>query len=110
MSIRRKGRRRIIVGGRRYTWYVAPDDDSPLLMLQIVSEDKYLILTCPLRTDPVYVISKGRCFQARPSNGLWNRYMLPFALPDAITPEFVAKLIVWATRHPAAIPVANRPI
>ena len=52
MSIRRKGRCRIIVEDRRYTWYVAPDDDSPLLMLQIVSEDKYLILTCPLRTDP----------------------------------------------------------
>ena len=44
MSISTKRRRKIIVGDRAYVWYVAPDDDSGYDVLNIVSDDKYLIL------------------------------------------------------------------
>ena len=105
MSIRAKGRRRIIVGDQTYLWYVALDADSPYRMLHILSEDKRLILSCPLRIQPAYAISKGRLFQGKATNGCWNRYVLPFAIPDEISLKFVEKLILWATLDHNASPV-----
>ncbi len=98
MSMRTKGRRKIIVGNQTYIWYVALDDDTPYNVLNIASDDKYLILSCPLQTKIAYVISKGRIFQTKETNGTWNRYLLPFNIPEMITPKFVKKLIVWATQ------------
>ncbi len=105
MSIRTKGRRKIIVGDQPYIWYVALDDDTGCNTLHIVSDDKYLILSCPLRTKIAYVISKGRIFQAKETNGLWNRYLLPFDIPEMITPKFVEQMIVWATQNTDAITI-----
>ena len=99
MSIRTKGRRKIIVRDQNYIWYVALDDDSPYNILHIVSDDKCLILSCPLQTKIAYVISKGRIFQAKGTNGVWNRYLLPFDIPDSITPGFIEKVIVWSTQN-----------
>lgn len=107
MSVSQKGRRSITVGEQQYIWYVAPDADSPYDMLQIISDDKSLILSCPLHTAAGYVISKGRIFQAKETNGLWNRYLLPFAVPEAITPKFVEAVIVWATQNTDAVPVTR---
>ena len=70
MSISTKRRRKIIVGDRVYVWYVAEDDDSAYDVLNIVSDDKYLILSCPLKTGTDYVISKGRVFQKKNTFGL----------------------------------------
>lgn len=105
MSISTKRRRRIIVRDKAYFWYVALDDESPYNILNIVSEDKYLILSCPLRTGKEYVISKGRVFQTKETDGCWNRYLLPFSIPDIITPRFVKELIVWSTGDTEAIPI-----
>lgn len=102
MSIRTKGRRKIIVGNQTYVWYVALDYDTPYNVLNIASDDKCLILSCPLKTKIAYVISKDRTFQAKETNGTWNRYLLPFDTPDIITPKFVEKLIVWATQSEKA--------
>ena len=107
MSIRTKGRRRITVKDILYIWYIAPDDDSPCDLLNIASDDKYLILSCPLGTDTPYVISKGRSFQSQKTNGCWNRYPLPFDLPEIITPKFVEKLILWATQKQGEQSVCN---
>lgn len=98
MSIRTKGRRKIIVEGQKYVWYVALDNDSPYNVLHIISDDKYLILSCPLLTKTEYVISKGRTFQTKETKGGWNRYLLPFHIPDIITPKFVEQLILWSTQ------------
>ena len=106
MSIRKKDRRKITVGDHNYFWYVAPDDDSAFNVLHIVSEDKCLILSCPLQTKTAYVISKGRIFQAKETDGTWNRYLLPFDIPDTITPGIVEKVIVWSTQTADAIPVS----
>ena len=65
MSIRSKGRRKIIVDSQTYLWYVALDDESPYNILNIVSDDKSYILACPLQTEKEYIISKGRMFQAK---------------------------------------------
>ncbi len=105
MSIRTKGRRKILVGGRKYIWYVGFEDPG-YDHLNVVSDDKYLILSCPLRTGKrPYVISKGRIFQTRRTSGHWERYLLPFDVPDAITPKFVEELIGWAVEGTEATPV-----
>lgn len=102
MSVCKKGRRKINVNNRQYIWYVEFDDDSPYHMLHISSEDKALILACPLEAETAYVISKGRVFQNKRTNGIWNRYVLPFPVPKAIIPSFVAQVIVWATMETGA--------
>jgi hypothetical protein len=107
MSIRTKGRRKIIVRDQTYIWYIALDDDSPYNILHIVSDDKCLILSCPLQTKIAYVISKGRIFQAKGTNGVWNRYLLPFEIPESITPSFVKKVIVWSTQNTDATPISR---
>ena len=100
-----KKRRKIIVGGQKYIWYVALDYDTEYKILHIVSDDKYLILSCPLRTKIAYVISKGRIFQTKRTGGVWNRYLLPFDIPDVITPKFVKKLIDWSVGNTYATPI-----
>jgi len=91
-----KGRRKINVDGRMFVWHVAEDFDSPYKLLQVASDDKKMILAVPLQTSEAYVISKGSIFQGNPTSGRWERYLLPFDVPDAITPGFVAELIRWS--------------
>lgn len=78
MGVRTKGRRKITVNGEKYMWYVALDCDSPYHILTIISEDKKLIITCPLKTEISYIISKGTTFQGKKTDGCWERYLLPF--------------------------------
>ena len=91
-----KGRRKIRVGDTEYIWYVEMDYDSPYHVLHIVSVDKHLILACPIDSETPYIISKGNVFQNKNTNGIWNRYLLPFDIPEIVTPSFVAKVITWA--------------
>ncbi len=97
MSVSSKGKRKITVCNKIYLWKVALDDESGYYALNIVSDDKYLIISCPLQTKTSYVISKGRVFQTKDTTGIWKRYLLPFNVPDTITPKFVEQLIVWST-------------
>ncbi len=106
--VRTKKRRRIVCGGRNYVWYVIADGDDydywervyinnwEMPFLHIISEDKRLILTLPLKPPKPYAVSKGREFQGKPTSGCWERYPLPFELPESVTPRFVAKVIEWA--------------
>ena len=105
MSVSSKGKRKINVCNKNYIWNVALDDDSGYYTLNIVSDDKYLVISCPLQIKTEYVISKGRIFQGKETNGCWNRYFLPFHIPEIITPKFVEQLIVWSTQNTSAIKV-----
>lgn len=64
--------------------------------LHVISDDKSLVLTIPLTAPKPYAVSKGRTFHGKPSSGRWERYLLPFSVPRAVTPRFVADLIDWA--------------
>lgn len=97
MAVSKKGRRKITVCEKEYIWYIEMDSDSPYHILNIISDDKQLILSCPLNTKTPYIISKGKIFQTTKTNGNWNRYLLPFCIPESITPAFVARVISWAT-------------
>lgn len=96
MGVRKKGRRKISVEDMEYIWYVEVDYDSPYHILHIVSDDKKLILACPIDAETSYLISKGKIFQNHGTSGAWNRYLLLFGVPQSITPLFVSKVIVWA--------------
>ena len=100
--IKTKGRRKITVAGKMYVWYVELDYDSPYYILNIISEDKLLIISCPVKTKTSYIISKGNIFQNKKTNGRWNRYLMPFSVPDIITPKFVADVICWANQSEKA--------
>lgn len=113
--VRKKGRRKLDVQGRRYVWYVLPGDsdrdywervssnDWGTPFLHIISEDKRLILTIPLNAPTPYVVSKGRAFQGKPTSGCWERYILPFDIPESVTPRFVAAVIEWAAEGDGAV-------
>ncbi len=113
--VRTKGRRKIAVQGRRYVWYVLSGDcdrdywervssnDWGTPFLHIISEDKRLILTIPLNAPTPYVVSKGREFQGKPTSGCWERYILPFDIPESVTPRFVAEVIEWAISGNGAV-------
>ncbi len=96
MGVRKRNRRKIVVDEKSYVWYVTQDYDSEYNLLNIVSEDKQLILSVPLKTDMTYIISKGKVFQNTKTSGRWERYELPIAITDAITPKTVAQIIKWA--------------
>ena len=106
MSVSTKGRRKIIVNEKVYVWYVKPDDDSPFHILNIISEDKKLIISCPLKIKTPYVISKGSMFQDKQTAGYWERYLLPFSIPEIITPQFISEVILWATQGEQTVKVA----
>ena len=105
MSINQKNRRKINVQNATYIWYVSLDSDSPYHILNIVSEDKNFFVSCPLESTTPYLISKGTLFQKQKTSGIWNRYLLPFSIPDIITPRFVSEIIVWATSGKNTVPV-----
>lgn len=106
MGVRRKSRRKIICGGKSYVWYVLAGDrdywthyylnDWETVFLHIVSEEKSLVLTISLSAPKPYAVSKGRVFQGKPTSGRWECYFLPFGIPRAVTPRFVAEVIAWA--------------
>lgn len=63
------------------------------------SEEKYIWVSGEKGdgdSETPYIISKGKVFQNRNTNGIWNRYLLPFDIPEIVTPSFVAKVITWA--------------
>lgn len=117
MAVRSKSRRKLVCGGKKYVWYVLAGDrdywtrvaeggsgwawETPFL--HIISEDKALVLTIPLNAPKAYVVSKGRVFQGKKTSGCWEKYILPFALPEAITPKIVSEIIMWAERGESTV-------
>ena len=100
MAVSRKGRRRIIVGGRLFMWSLHDEDIN---QLHVVSDDKLINLrygwqhSLPLGERYVDVLGSG--FAGLPA-GLrgWARVLAP-DWPDASyagSPAFVRKLILWA--------------
>lgn len=109
--VRKKNRRKITCGGRNYVWYVLGgdgdywDNNRETPFLHIISEDKTLVLAIPLDAPIPYAVSEGRLFQGKPKSGCWERYLLPFKLPEAITPKVAADIINWAENGEGAVKV-----
>ena len=95
VSVNKKCRRTIIVDDRTFVWYIAEDDESDHLILNIISNDKKIICSVPMDTPTAYLISKGNELQGKKTSGRWERYRLPFDIPKMITPGFVSEVIQW---------------
>lgn len=97
MGVLQKGRRKIIVNGKLFVWYISKDGDSfDRNILHIVSEDKNIILDYPLSADKPYIVSKGKLFKGNKADGCQRRYLLPFPNSGIITPKYAAQLISWS--------------
>lgn len=98
MGISKKGRRSIVYKSQAFVWWVGKDEEScDEIWLNIVSDDKNIILSYRVGEGGFYVISKGRIFQGKKTSGSWERYSYPMKSPPlVITPGFVKEMIAWA--------------
>jgi hypothetical protein len=97
MAVRKKGRRKLTVGDRRFVWYVGLGRDAPVDVLLVISEDKHLIVWYQLgRADPTLLV-KGRDFAGVPyADGCPRRFECPrWETGGAITPAAVRRLVDW---------------
>ena len=99
MGVSKKGRRTLRYKGIEFLWWVAPDeDDCDKIYLNIVSEDKSIILSYNVGDGGCFVVtSKGRVFQGHKTSGNWEAYGIPFQEPLMIvTPRDVERFVEWA--------------
>lgn len=98
MGVSKKGRRSIVYKSQTFVWWVGEDDEScGEIWLNIVSEDKNVVLSYRVGEGDYYVVSKGRIFQGKKTSGYWERYAYPMKSPPmVITPDFVHRMISWA--------------
>ncbi len=94
MAVRTKGRRKIVVDGRHYIWYVTERHDTGGDELRVVAGDKSIHATYPMlsRFPLVFLSGKGIAEDFRHH---WVRCPR-FEIESAITPQSVKNLIQWA--------------
>ena len=99
MGLLKKRRAKLVAHGRLYLWWVCPDEDSPDLLLRVVSDDRHFAVAYSLgqaaaRQRP-FVVVQGREFP-HVEGGCWRRVVCPRWNDDAtITPRFVRRLVDW---------------
>ena len=98
MGVSKKGRRRVEYKNQIYIWWVAKnEDDEDKVWLNIISEDKNIILAYRVGEGDFFTVSKGRVFQGEKTSGCQERYWYPMKEPPmVITPTFVYELIAWS--------------
>lgn len=70
------------------------EDSCDEIWLNIVSEDKSIVLGYRVGEGDFFVISKGRLFQGKTTSGRWETYEYPMSgPPTVVTPAFVRTLI-----------------
>ncbi len=117
MAVRTRGRRKIVVDGRRYIWFVAKPSDYMHIYwnyeLRVVSEDKQLYIIYPLNPHTAHIISiyegidipahdePPLVFVSGKEIGTMPHYDIKYRCPrferddGAITPQSVKDLIQW---------------
>ena len=112
MGIAKKKRRKIVVNGRDFFWYIAEDDDSfpptvlnnlhevnDLHALNVISEDKKFIVRYHLgqeNPDTRHLTVIGEEFAGQNYHGSWRRFKCPrWGSRDTVTPKDVRGLIEW---------------
>lgn len=86
MAISKKHRRNILCDGKKYIWYVHPDEEQEnRLALNIMSDDKQYILYYPIEENPMnYIFSQGHKFQGKTVSGCRKCSLYPQEIPDII--------------------------
>lgn len=100
MGVASRGKRRIVVAGRIYWWYVGEDlEAAGMVALNVLSDDKQFIVQYyvaePDSTRHVVVIGREFAGSVR-SSSRWQRYRCPrFGSPTSIAPSDVRAFIEW---------------
>ncbi|HCB07201.1 MAG TPA: hypothetical protein DEQ43_23620 [Nocardioides bacterium] len=105
MAVSGKGRRKIIVGGRTYLWWVGHDDPECLsgsdTYLMVVSADGRFGVRFFLGqlAERSFLIVLGREFHGlRDAGGPWIRVLCPHWVGmSAVTPAVVRAVIEWCS-------------
>ena len=98
MGVRTKGRRKIVVDGQEYVWYVAENYDGPGNVLHLASHDKKLAVMYPIYDEikQQYIVILGERFAGAETGGTWKRFVCPeFDSEGIVTPKHVRELILW---------------
>jgi hypothetical protein len=102
MAVSKKGRRKIIVDGRRYVWWVCdmdPEYNSSTTALTIVSADGRFAVRFFLGQSPErrFLIVLGREFPGLPdAGGAWIRVRCPeWQAEFDVKPSDIRRLIEW---------------
>lgn len=102
MAVAKKHRRKIVCRDGVYYWWVREADTCSKMILSIVSDDKRLMILYPLGqpTESRYLVSVGRIFKGKATNGCWKRYRfweLEGIGPkqEAVTPGMAARILEW---------------
>jgi hypothetical protein len=102
MTISAKGRRRLVVEGRVFVWYVAHDPDGAGPTLTVASADRRVLLKYFLLQSESdrHVVVLGSQFRGIPDcGGRWRRFRCPeFGSTESIGPGDVRALLDWATQ------------
>lgn len=112
MGVLGRGRRKLRYKGTKFYWWVGADgEDCDKIYLNIVSEDKSIILSYKAGDGSFMVISKGRSFQGHKTSGNWELYSIPFKEPLMIvTPRDVERIVEWAVDGGGAVPHRVKPL
>ena len=107
MGISKRGRRTTEYKNRCYVWWVGRNEDScDEVELNIISEDKSIVLSYKVGDGRSYIVSKGRIFQGKKTSGCWEVYSIPMKEPlMVVTPKIVSEIIAWAVDGRGAIPL-----
>jgi hypothetical protein len=111
MGISRKRKRRIVVGGQEYLWYVAEDDEHPFLpcspSITVATADRQFLVRFPLGqpADYAHLVVLGPRFRSASGlGGPWRRFRCPrFDEGTAVTPSMVEALIAWCETDAAPL-------
>ena len=105
MAVLGKGRRKLRYKEMEFLWWVGADGDQcNEIYLNIVSEDKRVILSYRVGIG-FGGISKGRMFEGHSTSGKWEVYDIPDKEPlRIVTPGDVRKIVRWAVDGRGAVP------
>ena len=101
MSVSKKNKRKIVVSGRAYYWYVV---DEPVNVYTtaanpdghtvfIISDDKAFAVNYVIDSD--FIAVTGKEFPGRPYKGRTWRLRCPVFTKDICTPKTIEEIIMW---------------
>ncbi|MDQ0170583.1 hypothetical protein [Paenibacillus tundrae] len=114
MGVRKKYKRKIVRFNRLFYWYVEPDiDDEGIIKLNIVSEDKKLIVTYEvgqhnIKNKPPYIVIIGEELEGWTTEYIgYRRVLTPQWSDQIITPKLIGEIIDWCLLKDKEINIVN---
>jgi hypothetical protein len=106
MGVLKKGRRKIMIDGREFYWYVNFEEEGRMGLVIISEDKKFNICYMPCESvyenvrkfcppTPYIIVKKGEFKSVKNIGGYWRRFLTPKWQDKSITPAFVEKIVRW---------------